>query len=302
MNHRLLTGSLLVAAILLAACAEKDDKKPATQVAARVNGSEITVHQLNLLLSRLSGIDDGNAVKARREVLDKLIDQQLAVDQAVSAKLDRQPEVMATLEAARREVLSRAYLDSIVAGRAKPSPEEARQYYDQHPELFSQRRIYHLQEILLEKNDGLLPALREKAATAKSMDELAAWLKAQNIRFASQGGERPAEQISLDIIPGLHAAPEGPILVFNVTQGIALIRVIGSKAAAVAREAALPAIQQYLANQHARETVDGQLRQLRQQAKIEFLGTFADKNPPPSATAAPGPATDPIGKAVGALK
>ena len=37
---------------LLAACGKGDDKKPASQVAARVNSEEITVHQVNNVLAR----------------------------------------------------------------------------------------------------------------------------------------------------------------------------------------------------------------------------------------------------------
>ena len=73
---------------------------------ARVNGAEITVHQINQLLSRVPGVTEEAAPKLRQEVLTKLIDQQLAVEQALGKKLDRQPEVMAALEASKRDARS----------------------------------------------------------------------------------------------------------------------------------------------------------------------------------------------------
>ena len=42
---------------------------------------------------------------ARREVLDRLVDQELAVEKAIEKKLDRSPEVLLALENARREIL-----------------------------------------------------------------------------------------------------------------------------------------------------------------------------------------------------
>jgi EpsD family peptidyl-prolyl cis-trans isomerase len=306
-----LTG-LVLAALLLSACGAKDDKKPATQAAARVNGAEITVHQVNQILARVSGVTEETAPRARREVLDRLVDQQLAVEQAQEKKLDRQPEVMAALEAARREVLSRAYFDQLIAAKGKPTPEEAKKYYADHPELFAQRRIYNLQELLVEKNETLQPALRDKVSAAKSMEEVVAWLKEKGVRFAAQGGVRAAEQIPLEVLPTLHQARDGQVIVGAGPQGMTIMRIASSQSAPVDEATALPRILQFLANQRNKETVEAEMKRLRETAKVEYLGDFAGT---PAPAAAAKPATPPaaagspaatevgnVGKAVGALK
>ncbi len=232
--HALKLAGIALAALLLAACGAKDDdKKAATQAAARVNGAEITVHQINQILGRLPGISEETAPKARQEVLGKLIDQQLAVEQAIDKKLDRQPEVMAALEAARREVLARVYLEQAAAAKGRPTPEEGKKYYDEHPELFAQRRIYNLREVTVEKNEELMPALREKLASAKSMDEVAAWLKQKEARFSAQGGVRPAEQIPLDLLGSLHKMKDGQTTVFDTSRGIVIVQVAATQQAPV---------------------------------------------------------------------
>lgn len=299
----------VVAVSLLSACGSKDDKKATTQAVARVNGAEITVHQVNQVLSRLPGVTEENVARARKEVLDKLIEQQLAIEQAEAAKLDRQPEVVAAIEAARREVVARAYLDQLVA-KAKPGTDEARKYYGEHPELFSQRKIYNLQEIALEKNDSLLPALREKVAASRNLEDVAAWLKERDVKFSAQGGVRPAEQISLEILPALHGTLDGRSAVFATPGGILVTRVVATKPAPVDEATALPRIQQFLGNQRGKELVTAELKQLRDKAKIEFLGAFADAAPAatpaaPAAPAAPAEAAPNAGnaaKAVGGLK
>ena len=117
----------LVAAALIAigltGCGNKDDKKLATEVAAKVGAEEISAQQINQVLSRTSS---ANATPAalqalRLEVLEKLIDQQLAVDQAIENKLHRAPEVAAHIESARREVLARAYIQQVAAALPKPT-------------------------------------------------------------------------------------------------------------------------------------------------------------------------------------
>lgn len=301
-------GGIVAAVLLLAACGAKEDKKAATQSAVRVNGAEITVHQVNQVLARLSGLPEEAAARARQEVLEKLIDQQLAVEQALEKKLDRQPDVMAALEAARREVLARAYLDQLVGAQGKPTAEEARKYYADHPELFAQRRIYNLQELVVEKNDALLPALRDKAATAKSLDEIAAWLKEKGVRFAGQSGVRPAEQIPLEMLGTLHAARDGQTVVTVGGPGIAVMRLLSSQTAPVDADTATPRILQYLANQRAKERVENEIKQLRQKAKIEYLGDFGKPAPAAAPAGESNPANETakpvgnVGKAIGGLK
>src|SRR6185436_12044422 len=59
MTFRIRTGLVPVLCVLAlaAGCSKKDDaKKPATQVAAKVNSDEITVHQVNAALARLPNV------------------------------------------------------------------------------------------------------------------------------------------------------------------------------------------------------------------------------------------------------
>lgn len=317
MNSKLNRVIPLATAILMAfavsACSKSDDKKSATQAAVRVNGAEITVHQVNQVLARLPGVSEDGVAKVRKEILDKLIDQQLEVEQATGSKLDRQPEVVAALEAARRDVLARAYLEQVVAAQAKPSQEEARKYFVGHPELFSQRRIYSVQELMVQAPADALPALREKAASVKSMDDLANWLKEQGIRFVAQAGTRPAEQIPMELLAAMSAAKDGQILVVAGNQGAAVTKIVSSKSAPLDESVALPRIEQFLAVQRNKEAVESDIKRLREKAKIEYLGDFAGEVPvasvkstavaPPTAqsgnTAAP--AGD-VAKAVGGLR
>src|SRR5262245_57262956 len=128
-RHRLVFAALLLAPVL--GCGEKDDAKKTTrvptQVVARVNGDEITVHQINNVLARSQNIDPELAAQAKREILERLIDQQLAKQKAIENGLDRSPNVMQALEAAKNEILARAYLEQ-VARRQAPAAVETRDF------------------------------------------------------------------------------------------------------------------------------------------------------------------------------
>ena len=99
--------------IVLAGCGDSDKKKAATQVAAKVNREEISVHQINAVLSRAGNLSPEQAKQAGADVLDKLIEQELLVQQSIEKKLDRDPKTMQALEAARRQILAQAYLEQL---------------------------------------------------------------------------------------------------------------------------------------------------------------------------------------------
>jgi EpsD family peptidyl-prolyl cis-trans isomerase len=275
-------------ALAIAGCGNKDAEKPkpATQIAAKVNSGEISVHQLNYVLTRTpgaGGVSPEMAPKVRREVLDRLVDQELAVEKAIEKKLDRSPEVLLALENARREILARAYVEQITAGAPKPTIEEAKKYYAENPPLFAERRIYNIQELVLPAAAGVAVELRGMVDAGKSMEEIANWLKGKGIKFAAGTATRSAEQIPLELLPKIHPLKTGQSLILEGPQTVTVMRLAGAQSAPVSEEAALPRIQQFLGNQRAAETAKQELKTLKTNAKITYMGEFADDSKPQTA-------------------
>ncbi|WP_294766068.1 EpsD family peptidyl-prolyl cis-trans isomerase [uncultured Rhodoferax sp.] len=277
----------------LTACGNKDDKKVATQVAAKVGSEEISVHQINQVLSRTPANGASNPQTMGREVLEKLIDQQLAVDQATENKLHRSPEVVAQIEAARREILARAFIQQISSTIPKPTADETKKYFSDNPALFSERRIYNVQEIVVPTAAGVADMLRPFAASGRPLEDAAAALKGKNIQFGGGAATRAAEQIPLEVLPRIHALKDGQATLIETPQTITLLRVVSSQSAPVPQEAALPRIEQFLVNQRAGEAVNAKLKELRASTKITYMGEFANAAAPVAeAPAAASPAPD----------
>jgi EpsD family peptidyl-prolyl cis-trans isomerase len=273
-------AAIALVAVALVACGDKTGKKAATQVAAKVGDEEISVHQINFVLSRTSAAANAtpeSAQKLRSEVLEKLIDQQLAVDQAIDKKLDRTPEVVTQLEAARREVLARAYVQQIAGGLPKPTAEEVKKYFADNPQLFSERRIFNLQEILVPAAAGADVADQVKAQVAanKSLEEIAAWLKGRDVRFGGNSATRAAEQIPLELLKMVHTLKDGQTTIISNPQGFTVLRVASSQSAPVTEAAALPRIQQFLANQRGAEVIGQTIKDLRAKTTVTYMGDFA---------------------------
>ncbi|MDC6166648.1 EpsD family peptidyl-prolyl cis-trans isomerase [Paucibacter sp. XJ19-41] len=275
-----------VAVVLLAACGGGDKKDKASQTAAKVNKEEITVHQINFVLQRQQGLKPEQAEAASKQVLERLIEQELAVQKAEDLKLDRDPRVVQQIEAAKREIIARAYVERLGEGAAKPTAEEVSKYYNEKPALFKERRIYSLQELAIEAKSEQIPEIRAKLQAAKNMAEFAEYLKASDIRFAGNQAVRAAEQLPLASLDAIARMKDGDSAVTASPNGLQVLFLVGSRSQPVDEARARPAIEQFLSNQRKSELVVKEMKAMREGAKIEYVGKFAEGTPPAAATPA----------------
>jgi EpsD family peptidyl-prolyl cis-trans isomerase len=281
-------AALLVAAVL-AGCGERRDKA-ASQTAAKVNKDEITVHQINFMLQQQRGLRPEQAETASRQILERLIDQQLALQKADDLKLDRDPRVLQQLEAARREILARAYFEKVGEAAAKPTPDEIRKYYDDKPALFRERRVYSIQEIAIEAKPEQIDELRDKLASSKNISDFIDYLKSRDFHFSGNQAVRAAEQLPLNSLEAFARMKDGQAMVVPAAGGVQVVLLAGSRSQPVSEEQARPAIEQYLLNDRRRKLAEDDLKAMREAARIEYVGKFAQ---PAASAAAASPAPAP---------
>lgn len=280
-SHRpvrnVLVGTLTLSLLALSACSTKEASLPATQVAVKVGKEEISMHQINnaLAQSNSRGSTPEQVQAQSRLVLESLIDQQVAVDKAVELKLNRDPDVIAQVEAARMGVLANAYVKQYVSALPKPAEQDAKTYYAAHPELFAARRVYAVQEIAVVRTPAVLEQLTRMAAAGPSLDEVAAWLKARQIDFKGTAASRSAEQIPLDLLPRMHALKDGQSLVYSTPAVVTYLHLQGSRTEPVSEALALPRITQYLGTQRTVDAVTAHIKDLRSKTAVVYQGEFA---------------------------
>lgn len=264
----------LMAGALLAACGAGKEK--ASQTAANVNRTAITVHQINFVLQQQHGLAPEQADAAGRDVLEWLIDQELAVQRAGDLKLDRDPRVLQQLEAARRAVLARAYAESVGEAVVRPAPEEVKRYYDANPALFGQRRMYTLHEISIEATQEEITALRARVATLSNIGEFTDYLRAAKLRFIGAPALRAAEQLPQASLGALAAMKDGQALMNTTPDGAQVVILESSRPAPISEVQARSAIEQYLINERKRDLVEKDRKALRDAAAIKYVGKFAE--------------------------
>lgn len=265
--------ALLMLAVLTAACGETKDKTPG-EVAAIVDRHEIGARQVEQVLQQRN-LRPEQAEAAGRQVLERLIDQQLAVKKAEDLKLEDDPRVAQALESARREVLARAYLDKVGEGAAKPTPADVQKYYDERPLLFAQRRAYHLQELAIEARPEQVVQLREQLSGARTVAEYVEWLRANDFRFGANQAVRAAEQLPGNSLAAIARLANGQALLLPTPTGATVVVRAGSREQPVTLEQARPAIEQQILAERRRKLAEDDLAALRAAAKIEYTGRFA---------------------------
>lgn len=289
---RAVAVALAVGAMLLAGCGDKKEK-PATQTAAKVNKEEITVHQINFVLQQQRGLPPEQAASASKQVLERLIDQELAVQKAQDQKLDRDPRVVQQLEAARREIVARAYVEKIASGAPKPTPAEIKAYYDAHPALFKERRVYSLQELAIQAKPEQVADLQAKLAAAKDLPAFIEYLKANDFKFGANQAVRAAEQLPLASLDKFAQMKDGQTIFSRTPTGAQVVILAGARSQPVDEVRATPAVEQFLWNERKRKVVEDDVKAMRGASKIEYVGDYAKGGskevtpPPPAASEAP---------------
>lgn len=282
---------LLVVA-LMAGCGDKKDGtaeegKP-TQVAAKVNGTELTVSQVNYALQRIPNLDKDQAKAASLQVIRNLVDQEVLAQKAQSEKLDRDPVVVQALDAARRQIMAEIYMTRKLGTPAEPTDAEVSDYFNKHPELFTKRKIYRLQELSIKAPKEKQEAIRKQLADSKTLNDFVAWLKDEKYPVQASQGVKPAEQLPQALLPKLAEMPDGQAMVVNTPEGLLVILLADSQVQPVTLEQAKPAITRLLQNEARQKAAKAELDKVKAEAKIEYVGEFADAGKEaPAADAAP---------------
>lgn len=290
--------SVLIGLALAGCGGSKDaENEKSTQVAAKVNGQEITVHQVNAVLTKAPNMKPEQAKQAGFEVLRNLVDQQLLVKQALEKKVDRDPQIVSALESARNQILAQGYLEKELSSLPKPGAQEINAYYAKHPELFAERRIYRFQELLVNGGPARVEEIRKKITATPNLNAFVEWLKAEKIPYRVNAAVKKAEELPLELLPRVHKMKDGQAMVTASGPNVLMIQLLQSQAQPLTPEAARPVIERYLINTKRRETAEAVLKKLRDSAQIEYVGAFAEAGKKaadkPAPTAAPTPPASP---------
>lgn len=303
-----ITGSALLAILVagaLTGCSNNGQDSKATQALVNVNGKEITVHQLNEELSR-ANVQPAQKDSATKQILNALVDRQLLEQAALKAKVDRDPNVMQTIERAKAQIIAQAYLQSKVASVNKPEKAEVETFYNQNPQLYRERKLVEMEQLLIDSrhvNDDFKSAL----GGLKTLQEVAIWLDSKGIQYDRGEVARSVAELPPQIAERLKDARRGQLFVIGMGSRTMLVLMNNVKDSSVSLTDATPQIEQLLLNKKRKEVGEREIANLRSEAKIEYLDKSVQQEAAPAKHEAAvekhaGKKDDDIGSGISGLK
>ncbi len=269
---------LLFGAAVLGGCGKSRD--PDSQTLVRVNGTEITVHQVENAL-RVAKAQNPTP-DTRKRLLEQMIDRELAVQEATRLKLEQRPEVMLRLDELKRDVLASTWGETVSGPVQAPSEDDLLRYHADHPELFAGRRVYQLQELTWPMADSRVAEIWQRDKGRPGNDVVAA-LRAAGAPGREQAAQRATENLPMEVAAKLLKVTGSEYVLFETPQALLAYRAVSFQPAPVSYETARPRILTYLTNARGKEAVAAAVAGLRKTAKIEYVGTEAARQPTPPA-------------------
>ncbi len=253
-------------ASVLAGCDVAGDETQSAAVLLTVNAKEITAATLE---QAIANRDASISPEIARNTLEDLINEELLVQDAVAAGLDRDPAVAASRALASRQTLARLAAERVLARSPPVSSADVHEYYAAHPALFAQRRIYQFVVFAIPKA-GLTAALQRQLDSAHSVERVRSALNRQKVGYEIHPVTASAENLPASKLDEFARARAGDLLLVEHEDQVFLMSVGSVTAAPIDFEAARVTIEQQLADKQKQAVLARYFTEQRARAAISY--------------------------------
>lgn len=276
--NRTISFTCALVALSLTAC----DKEATGQVAAVVNGEEITLQEINAELGSTPIPEGVDKKVVQQAAVQRIVERRLLAQAARDDELDKTSDYLL-----RERQLRDALLVQLMGQRAEralkvPSEQEIDKFIAENPVMFSERKILTVDRIqfAMPKNVDQLKALESD----HSMEAVAARLKQMGIEFRRDTTQIDSAALGQQRLQQIRALPAGEPFVVPENGVVTVGVVTGERAEPIPAANARPLAVQALRNKQLSETMQQRLKQSRTNAEIQYQPGFAPAAPKGSPT------------------
>lgn len=281
---KIVIATLLAGTALLASC----DQEPTGQVAAVVNGEEITLQEINAELAGVNVPEGVDQKRLQQTALQRIIERRLLAQEAKAEGLDQSPEYLVRSRQLQDALLVQLLQQRQARSAAVPDQRAIDAYVQQNPGIFAGRTIFTLDRIQfpLPSDVNSLRALENDS----SMAEVAATLDSLGIRYQRGPAQMDSAQLGEERLAQIRRLPAGEPFI-TPEGGMVTVAVITDTAAQpIGGDGARPVALQAIRNADVEKALLSRLQQAKQTAEIKYQPGFAPPAANPTAPATPGAA------------
>ncbi len=288
MRRFVLPFTSIALVLTLAACGGKDDAAlEKGQVVATVNGTDVTINELNAELMGTQLPPPGEQRKAiEQQALQGLVNRTILGDIAREKGIDKSPAYILQKRRADETLLVQMLQRDIAAKLPTPSADEARSFMVSNPDLFAQRKIFALDQIQFQAPDDMKKL--KAYEPLKTMEQIEGQLTLDGLKFRRAAGQLDAATANPELVRQIANLPAGEIFIIPANGSLIASRVTGIKVEPFAGAPAEQYAQGLLQQKKLAAATETQLAETIKKARdaVKYQAGYA---PPkaPAATAAP---------------
>src|SRR5271166_4675090 len=175
--------------VALAGCGKKQDTQAVVgQVIAHVGPDDITQQEVENELRLANVPADKRTDEVVKAILSRIIERKYLVQQAIAAKLDREPTVHLDLLRSHEQILAGAFVQRDLGTKATGiSKSEVDDYIQAHPTQFANRRLYQIEQISFPPQKDM-ETLASATKDFTSLDQVEQKLNSLDIKFSRGTG------------------------------------------------------------------------------------------------------------------
>ncbi|MGB7407656.1 MAG: SurA N-terminal domain-containing protein [Pontixanthobacter sp.] len=268
----------LLALAALAGC----DKEATGQVAAVVNGEEITLQEVNAEMGDAANAEGADKEAIQQAALQRIVERRLMAQLAREEGLDETQDYLL-----RSRQLDDALLVQLMGQKAEravkvPERQDIDAYVKNNPVMFGERKILTIDRIQfpVPADFSKLQALEND----NSMAAVANRLNLLNIDFNRDRAKIDSAQLGQERLQQIRALPDGEPFVIPEGGVVTVGVIVGEEDAAMTADQSRQMAVQAMRNERLQETLQERLKTARTSAEIDYQDGFA---PPTKGGSAP---------------
>ena len=285
-------GLMLGAALTLTACGDKEGGEALEkgQVVATVGGKDVTVHELNAELQGANlpqNLPADQKKQVENGALQQVVNRKILADIARERGLDKTPMYLIQERRAEEQILVQMLQRQMSSSVKKPGSTEVSTFIAQNPNLFAERKIFTVDQIQFQTPRD--PKILQKYQPLKTMDEVAAQLKADGLQFrrapatldVATANPALVEQV-LKLPPTeIFIIPAGQVMVANKITDTRVVPLSGAQA----QQLAASRMQQKAFEDMIKRDLEPKVK--KAEGEVKYQAGFSAPNKPGAAVPAP---------------